>query len=169
MMAKGEGDAHVFYRRASALRRLGRFDQALADIDRAIGMLDAGENLVHLDFVRERELIVSSRETRDYVTGFGEQIQERLAAEARQQIEVASAALEKRIAQAQQVVSDGLLKLVEILGLFVALIGFVAGTGAAAFTRGSTADRAISMGLVLVGSLMFFVLLRMVTSFRRRG
>jgi tetratricopeptide (TPR) repeat protein len=167
MMAKGETDANVFYRRAAALRKLGRFDQAIEDVDRAISMLGVGANLVHQDYVRERELIVSSMEIRTYLSSLSDEIRGRLSTEARQQIEAASIQLADRVDTAQRVVSDGLLKIVEILGLFVALIGFVAGSGAIVIKSQDLGQRIISMSLVVAGSLAFFILLRFATSFRR--
>lgn len=53
----GEDDSHVYFRRASSFRRLDRPDEARREIDRALAALPAGENEVHQDYVRERELI----------------------------------------------------------------------------------------------------------------
>ena len=168
MMAKGEVDPNLFYRRASALRKLGRFEQAIEDIDRATDMLDVGDNPVHQDFVRERELIVSSIEIEKHIRQLGRQIEDQVSRQIDEQISLASAELGNKIDTAQRVVSDGLLKIVEILGLFLAVIGFVAGSGAIAIQAQGLRDRTISMGFVLIGSLLFFVLLRLVTMSRRK-
>jgi tetratricopeptide (TPR) repeat protein len=168
LMAKGEANPNVFYRRAAALRKLGRFEEAVDSIDRAMGLLDTRDNLIHQDFVRERELIVSAMEVRSYVESLTDDVRTRLFADVEERVDAATAELEERVDQAQTVVSEGLLKIVEILGLFVALIGFVAGTGATALSAQTVSERIVSMGMVLAGSLAFFILLRLVTSFRRR-
>ncbi|MFB7011578.1 MULTISPECIES: hypothetical protein [unclassified Streptomyces] len=47
---------------AGALRRLGRYDEGLAAIDRALGLLPLGDIAVHADLVRERSLISAARD-----------------------------------------------------------------------------------------------------------
>ncbi|MEU9556218.1 hypothetical protein [Streptomyces fumanus] len=64
--------AEALYRRASALRRLRRFDEALTAVQTAIDSLDPGQTVVHADCVRERALILAERDLhRDGGTRFG--------------------------------------------------------------------------------------------------
>lgn len=168
MLAKGEADTNLYYRRASALRKLEDFDQAVRDIDLATSMLGAGDNMVHQDYMREREMIVASQEIRAYVRSLGDRLGVELAQDAQDKIDEASRQLAERIDAAQRVVSDGLLKIVEILGLFVALVGFVAGSGAAVIRSKSVNQQLTGMALALLGSVIFFVLLRLVTTYRRK-
>ncbi|MFC9431445.1 tetratricopeptide repeat protein [Streptomyces sp. NPDC056987] len=53
-------DPIVLFRRAGALRRLGRYDEALAAIDTAMELLPPGDIAVHADLVRERSLITTA-------------------------------------------------------------------------------------------------------------
>ncbi|WP_180303627.1 hypothetical protein [Streptomyces sp. JV178] len=47
------------FREAGALRQLGRYDDGLAAIDRALDLLPPGDVSVHADLVRERSLIAA--------------------------------------------------------------------------------------------------------------
>ncbi|MEU8077965.1 hypothetical protein AB0B31_21210 [Catellatospora citrea] len=167
LMATGALDANVFFRRASALRKLGRFEQALDEVDRAIAMLGPGHNAVHQDYVRERELIVLTRQLHGYAQELTREVGATAAEQAERRVREASAALTEKVESAQRVVTEGTLKVVEILGLFVTLAGFVVGSGAVVVKAGTFGERAAAMGLVLVGCLLFFGLLRFVTNFRR--
>lgn len=168
LTATGALDANVFFRRAFALRKLGRFEQALDEVDRAISMLGPGNNAVHQDYVRERELIVVSSQLHRYAQELTREVGATAAEQAEQRIKEASAALTEKVESAQRVVAEGTLKVVEILGLFVTLAGFVVGSGAVVVKAGTFGERATAMALVLVGCLLFFGLLRFVTNFRRR-
>lgn len=153
MLARNEANSNVYYRRAGANRQLGDYDAALTDIDRAMALLPAGRNDVHQDYVRERELSLSARATTRLVAKLTAQLED---------------TVEERVAEAQRVVSDGLLKIIEVLGLFIALVGFVAGTGLAAIKAQSFGQLALAMALLVVGTATFFFLLRLTTQFRRR-
>ncbi|MBG0814650.1 hypothetical protein [Planomonospora sp. ID82291] len=168
MMAKGEIDENVFFRRASALRKLGKYEQALEEIDHAIHMLGIGNNAVHQDYVRERESIIVSMQMRQYAESLAKSIGNEVVEIAEKRIEEASRSLTHKIETAQRVVSESLLKIVEILGLFVTLSGFLVGSGVVVFKATTFSERAIVMTLFVVGSLIFFTLLRLVTGFRRR-
>ncbi|MEU6182782.1 hypothetical protein [Streptomyces coeruleorubidus] len=47
---------------AGALHRLGRYDEGLGAIDRAIDCLPPGDTSVHADLVRERSLLCAARD-----------------------------------------------------------------------------------------------------------
>ncbi|WP_233535673.1 hypothetical protein [Streptomyces sp. CRB46] len=55
-------DPIVLFRTAGALRRLGRYDEGLSAIDRAIDCLPPGDISVHADLVRERSLLCAARD-----------------------------------------------------------------------------------------------------------
>ncbi|MDF3292408.1 tetratricopeptide repeat protein [Streptomyces silvisoli] len=58
----GAGDPIALFRKASALRSLGRYPEALATIDRALELLPHGELAVHADLVRERALVTAAHD-----------------------------------------------------------------------------------------------------------
>ncbi|GAB2331329.1 hypothetical protein [Streptomyces variabilis] len=55
-------DPIVLFREAGALRRLGRYDEGLSAIDRAIDCLPPGDISVHADLLRERSLLCAARD-----------------------------------------------------------------------------------------------------------
>ncbi|MFD5478588.1 hypothetical protein [Streptomyces hawaiiensis] len=55
-------DPIVLFRVAGALHRLGRYDEGLGAIDRAIDCLPPGDTSVHADLVRERSLLCAARD-----------------------------------------------------------------------------------------------------------
>ncbi|MEN8655299.1 hypothetical protein ABCR94_33140 [Streptomyces sp. 21So2-11] len=55
-------DPIALFRVAGALRRLGRYDEGLGAIDRAIDCLPPGDASVHADLVRERALLCTARD-----------------------------------------------------------------------------------------------------------
>ena len=179
MMARGEDNDVVHYRRASALRKLGRYEEALTEIDRAIELLGVGNMLVHEQFAQERRTIITTRDLRTHAevvtTELGADISAKVdaqiaeaSAQMEEKINEASAQLAERVNVAQELVSSGLLKMVEVLGLFVTLLGFLIGSGTVIIKARTFSERAIAMAVVLIGALAFFGLLRLVTSVRRR-
>ncbi|MBU5946476.1 hypothetical protein ACH4FA_02195 [Streptomyces sp. NPDC017966] len=61
-------DPIVLFRVAGALRRLGRYDEGLGAIDRAIDCLPPGDTSVHADLVRERSLICAARDLHQHLS-----------------------------------------------------------------------------------------------------
>jgi hypothetical protein len=57
MIGLGEADSNVYFRRATAYRMMGKFSEALDDIDHALALLAPGNNEIHQDYLRERQLI----------------------------------------------------------------------------------------------------------------
>ena len=179
MMARGENDENIHYRRAAALRRLGRYDEALTEIDLAIDLFGVGNMLVHEQYAQERRTIINTRDMRRQAAETAAQLGDEIAAKVDERIDQASAALEERVDEAsrhltervsvaQELVSEGLLKMVEVLGLFVTLLGFLIGSGTVIIKARTFSERAIAMSVVVVGALAFFGLLRLVTHMRRR-
>ncbi|WP_326812288.1 hypothetical protein OIE62_07660 [Streptomyces scopuliridis] len=60
-------DPIVLFRVAGALRRLSRYDEGLAAIDRALDLLPPGDIAVHADLVRERSLISAARDIHQHL------------------------------------------------------------------------------------------------------
>ncbi|MBB5078868.1 tetratricopeptide repeat protein [Nonomuraea endophytica] len=168
MLGRGESDSNVFFRRASAHRRLGNFEEALEAIDHAIDMLEPGNNRVHQDYAREREFVSAMQDMRGYAKSLTSGIGREVLEVTERRIEEASEALDRQVEAAQKVVSDALLKIVEILGLFVTLLAFLIGSGAVALKATTFGEGALAMTLAVVGAIIFFVLIRIVVSFRRR-
>lgn len=159
MLSKGEASANVYYRRAFAFRRLGRLDRALRDIDVAMDLLGPGHKDVHQDYVRERELI-----------GTTELVSSTISTMVDAKLEEALTALDQRAKAAEESVSRSLVGMVEVLGLFVALIGFL-GAGAVTLFQDQPAWRQVAtLVFLLLGSIGFFLTLRFVVGggFRRR-
>jgi tetratricopeptide (TPR) repeat protein len=179
MMARGEDNENIHYRRAAALRRLGRYDEALTEIDLAIDLFGVGNMLVHEQYAQERRTIIHTRDMRRQAADTAARLSDEIAARVDERIDQASAALEEkvdeasrhlteRVSVAQELVSEGLLKMVEVLGLFVTLLGFLIGSGTVIIKAKTFSERAVAMSVVVVGALVFFGLLRLVTHIRRR-
>ena len=155
MFGRGEGGANAHYRRAGALRSLGRYEDALAEIELAIERHGSGDNRVHQDYVRERELILAVQRT----AGVADATVARLAG--------LESRLDERLAKAEDLVNDSLLRTIEILGLFLALTGFVVGTSTAAVKSSDWWQLVVAMALLVAGSAGFLVMMRWVVSSRR--
>lgn len=140
MMARGKVNENVHYRRAAAFRRLGEYDQALAEIDLAIDLFGVGNILVHEQYAQERRTIIATRDMRRQAKETAAQLGAEISAQVDERINEASTTMEarideasghlaQRVAVAQELVSEGLLKMVEVLGLFVTLLGLLIGSG----------------------------------------
>ncbi|MGW7423625.1 hypothetical protein ACWGJB_26915 [Streptomyces sp. NPDC054813] len=64
-------DPIVLFRVAGALRQLGRYDEGLAAIDRALDLLPPGDVAVHADLVRERSLVAAARDLHQHTRATG--------------------------------------------------------------------------------------------------
>ncbi|MCK2215249.1 hypothetical protein MF672_050690 (plasmid) [Actinomadura sp. ATCC 31491] len=167
MIGRGEAGGNLYFRRARAFSRLGETEKALADVYRAMDMLGCGNNAIHQDYVREWQII----EARADLEKAGDDLAQRLATELRSRadkhIHKAIQDMEERVRSAERLVGDGLLKVVEILGLFVTLAGFAVGGGFAMMKTQTWWQIVVTIVLIGLGSLAFFALLRIVMRFRR--
>jgi hypothetical protein len=166
MIGRGEDGYNLYYWRSFALRRLGRLDEALQSVDRAIDLLPVGMNMVHQDYVREREMIKTTQLLDEQVRRASEQISVRLRAESEAYLDEVKKDLSRYSDSAQKIVSESLVNVVEVLGVFVALAGFLLGSGVLVFKSGGFWQHLGSIALLLVGTLLFFVLLRAVVKVR---
>jgi hypothetical protein len=167
MIGRGEDVANVYYWRAYALRRLGRLDAAMASVDRAIALLPVGMNAVHQNYVRERELIQTTALLGEQVRALADEISAQLRKEFDEYLHDIETDLERHSHNAQRIVSESLLSLMEVLGLFVTLAGFLIGSGAIVIQARGFWQQLGGLGLLLAGSVAFFLLLRGVIRFRR--
>lgn len=166
MIGRGEDPHSLYYWRASALRRLGRLDDATACIDRAIDLLPVGMTTWHQDYVRERELITTTRFLTEHIRRESAAVGDQLRAELTTYLEDVRGEIARHSTDARRLVSGSLLSLVEVLGIFVAITGFLIASGAVIVRAESFWDQFAAVGLLLVGALGFFVLLRLVVRFR---
>lgn len=157
MISKGEVNNDVYYRRALAFRKLGRFDDALQAVDQAMAIRPVEDVEVYQNYARERELIWATAEIHQQVQSMTSEIRDRLAAQ-----------LEERVDAARRTMEDSLVRIIEILGLFIAIIGFLLGVGAVVLKADTFQEIALAVALALVGSVSFFGLLRVVMSVHRR-
>lgn len=167
MIGRGEGGGNLYFRRARAFSRLGQTEKALDDVYRAIDMLPAGNNAIHQDYVREMQIIATRADLEDAGTRLMERIREEVKETTQQEVADATRVMGERIKSAERLVGDGLLKVVEILGLFVTLAAFVVGGGFAMLKSQDWWQVTGSAALIGVGSLTFFALLRLIMRWRK--
>jgi flagellar biogenesis protein FliO len=72
--------------------------------------------------------------------------------------------IDEQAAAAEQTLSRSLVSLVEVLGLFVALIGFLGAGAVTVFQGQSAGEKILTLVLLLIGSVGFFLTLRAVVS-----
>jgi tetratricopeptide (TPR) repeat protein len=157
-------DETVLLREARALRQLGRYDEALAAVDRSLMLLQPNDVDRYDHRMSERWRIYEQRDvalriSREY---------KRAHDEARREMEETTqrllAQLDDQVESVRRQIADNLFRIVEILGIFAAVIALIVG-GAAAGTAGTGVtwwQRAVlilTSGVVAIG---FFVLLRFV-------
>jgi len=154
LIAKNPYDPVTLMRQAAAYRRLGRYDDAVTSINRAIALLPPNVSEMHADFKLERVTIAIQQDA-----------SERLSRAIVERVDAASRTLESRIedmvATTRGELSDSLFKVVEILGIFTAIIAVVAtavGSASAAGTPWQARLLIVVAGGVMV--LCFFAILR---------
>ena len=74
---------------------------------------------------------------------------------------------EETLRKAEDLVSDGLLRTIEILGLFLALTGFVVGTSTAAVKASDWWQLVVAMVLLVAGSGAFLLMMGWLVSTKR--
>lgn len=171
MTLKGDVISSVtLYRQAFAFRLLQQWDDALDAIDEAFNHLEntADYLSVHQDLTREREHIIAAQ-------NFQAQVQatiNTLDADAKIRSEEMNQALNAQllksgkklgrdVVQAERRISQSLFNVIQILGIFISIVGLVAGGGLLTF-RGSLPVWVrflliLTSGVVVLG---FFWLLR---------
>lgn len=147
-------DPVTLMRQAAAYRRLGLYDEAVTAINRATAILPPNEAEMHGDFKLERVTIAIQKDA-----------SERLEKAIADQVHDASTALKVQIdsivAATRSELSDSMFKVVEILGIFTAIIAVIATVVASAGASGVPWPGRILV--VLAGGLValgFFAVLR---------
>jgi tetratricopeptide (TPR) repeat protein len=156
-------DETVLLREAAALRRLGRYDEALATIDRSIMLLQPNDTDRYHRRMSERWRIREQRETAMRIAREYERATSIARREVEQTTERLLAQLDDQVSSVRQQISENLFRIVEILGIFAAVIALVVGGAAAGNSAGITwwqrAVLILTSGAVAIG---FFVLLRLI-------
>lgn len=160
-----DNDATVALRKAYALRKLRRYDEASQSIDLGMLCLSPDAVDVHQDFVRERAMILVVREIEE---SYGRERQV-LSDDAERHLRRAQSFVDEKVANIEDKVSDSLFKVVEILGLFTAVIALLV-AGAASVTIGNLEwwQRALLMLTAGAVVMVFFFAIRLVVNPGRR-
>lgn len=196
MINKGEDEADVYYWRAYALRRQGRFEQALVSIDKAITVLPVGRNDAHEAYAREREIITGTQLLGEQLQAYTDQLQgqsrhhqDQLEAQFgqhrdqeneqfrlhrelqqeqfRQHRDELRSEADQHAGAARRIVSDSLLGIVEVLALFAVLVSYLVALVALA-VRAEDAWQSLAMvGLMVLGAGGIFSVMRTVARMDR--
>lgn len=152
-------DAIAQLRKGYALRRLGRYDECLLSLDQGIMHLSPSAVDVHRDFVQERAIALAVREIGEAHRSESE----KLRSESKGHVDRVGALVKLEMTRLQASVSDSLFRVVEILGLFTAIIALLA-SGAASVAIGNLSWWQRLAILAVVGVIVtgFFLMLRIV-------
>ena len=155
------GNSDVYFRCARVHHALGDIDLALDDLRNAISLVDDSNVYVaeqYYTFLRDLQQEQSVRRRLEtQIKAFDEVLEDKLA-ESRTQIQ---AFAHKAANDTRGEISGALFRVVEILGVFLALIGLLATTiGTAVFSEGDLDTRIIVLIGGYLGALSFFVILR---------
>jgi tetratricopeptide (TPR) repeat protein len=196
MIRKDEHDADTYYWRAYALRREGRYDEALTTIDRAIGRLPVGSHGAQDAYERERVVISSTQllgeqvqELADQMQGQARHHQDQLAAQAAQYQDQLAAQFghqqdrqqeqyeqhrddlrtetEQHAGAARRIVSDSLLGIVEVLALFALLVSYLVALVALAVRADQVWHSLAMIGVMVLGAGGIFWAMRRVARLDR--
>lgn len=162
IVGRGEDDYYHHYLRTAALRRRADFESAIESINRAMTLLPDDRRDLHQDYVRERELTNAVRVLDRRVNAVLDDLVATLRTEIDDQVRQASKRLATQAERVQNTLSDSLLRVVEIIGLFVALVGFLAAGGFLTVRATSFWQHFGAIALTVAATLGFFTLLRWV-------
>ncbi len=159
-----DGDPIVALRRAYALRKLGRYDEAYQAVDLGMLNLSPASPDIHQDFTRERSMISVVRDIEETYA----RERQVLGDEAARHVRELDEAVAQRAEEIEDKVAESLFKMVEILGLFTAVIALLA-SGAASVTIGNLEwwQRGVLMLVAGTVVMTFFVAIRTVVRPRR--
>ncbi|WP_370365278.1 hypothetical protein [Catenulispora sp. GP43] len=145
------------YRKAFALRKLGRYDEALRAVDECLQRISPLQVRDRVRIVQERDLILAEQAIREQAEAA------RLAAD--EQVRAATADLERlvadQVAEVRRTMNDSLVRVVEILGVFTAIIAVLGGSAASIVAKGlSWWQRGVLVVIAGAVAIGFFALLR---------
>jgi hypothetical protein len=149
------------YRKAYALRRLGRYDEALRVADECLQKIPPLQVQDRVRILQERDLILAEQTIRQQSVAAREATRDRIQA-ATEELEWLVA---EQLVELRRATSDGLFRVVEILGVFTAIIA-VLGGGAASLAAKSVSwwQRGLLLLIAGVVAIGFFWLLRVIVS-----
>jgi tetratricopeptide (TPR) repeat protein len=156
-------DSTVLLREAFALRKLGRYDEALTTIDRSLMLLQPNEVDRYANRMSERWRILEQRDLAQRIEREYAKAHEDARAEVEETSRRLLAQIEEEVSGVRRQVADSLFRVVEIIGIFTAVIALVIG-GAAAGNSDQIEwwQRAVLIAVSGVVAIGFFVLLRFV-------
>ena len=162
----GASGAHL-YRRALVLASRGRIEGALRDLRAAVATLEERHGAVFEQYAAHLRVLESEARLDARLDTADERIRSKTDAEIERLGEAQSDALDEAVkrlrAASEEQISAGLFRVVEILGVFMAIVGLVATTvGAAALGAGAWWQRVMVVAAGSVGAFGFFVALRIV-------
>lgn len=117
MLGQDGPNANTYYRRAAALRLLGRFDDAIHAVGDALAIAPS-DNLVVQDYIRERETIRMVQQIDFQTKGLMQAERDLLSKD-----------LESFRTEMRQTITRGMFDTIQIIGVFVAVIAIVATNG----------------------------------------
>ena len=151
-------DPHVWARRAIGYMRQGRFEEALQDTEKALHLLDRSALQVHDQYSYQRTQIIERIDVAESQRLLQEQFEESL----KKGVDEAISLMDERS-------HDLLFRIMEILGLFVALIGVLATTVGVSIAGNLTfTERILILSTSSVFIIFFFVMIHVLTKPKHR-
>lgn len=151
-------DPHVWARRAIGYKRQGRFEEALQDTEKALHLLDRSALQVHDQYSYQRTQIIERIDVAESQRLLQQQFEETL----KQEVDEAISLMDERS-------HDLLFRIMEILGLFVALIGVLATTvGVSIAGNLEFMERILILSTSSVFIIFFFIMIHVLTKPKRR-
>ncbi|WP_349828495.1 tetratricopeptide repeat protein [Brevibacterium litoralis] len=151
MIKKHEIDANLYYWRAFALRNAGDLSDALESIDQALELHDSAQVNVHQDYVRERELINTMK-----------MINTTIESKVDSALRSSSELLRREASESRRTIQSSLIGVIEIFGVFIAIVTLVGGSALTLFNSKSIDQQLWTIGILTVGCIAFFVILRLI-------
>jgi len=158
----GDDSPNVYFWRSSALRRQERYAEALESIDAAIARRTLRDNLVHQDYVRERELVLATSSIAQLIAARTAAAKQELMALHAEHLAEAEKKYASRAVAAENAISKSLTGVVEILGVFLALVAFLTGSGYLALKAEGYGQLLVGLGVLTVGTLLLVLALRVI-------
>jgi len=147
------------YRKAFALRKLGRYDEALQIADECLQKLSPLQVQDRVRILQERDLILAEQTIQQLEAAAKQATDDRIGAATKELEQLA----EDQLSELHRAISDGLFRVVEVLGVFTAIIAILGGTVASATVRALTWwQRGVLLLIAGVLAIGFFGLLHVI-------
>lgn len=121
-------DSNAWMRRAEGHRRLGEYGDAVEALDTAISLLDANSREIHADYVRQRMMITYERGIIANIDEKVTAVEESLSEHGDVQVDKLRGIVEEHTVTLKRQFQDMMFRIMEVIALFVALIGVLAAT-----------------------------------------